>query len=205
MGYYLNSKMPITFFEKERNKRYFVDKSRLLADLIPVVKEGLSYICITRPRRFGKTMMANMVGAFFGKGYDSSDIFDSLEIADNPFYHEHLNRHDVIYIDFSKCNEGCQNYQDYITDIKEILREDLHEAFPDVKFRSKGTVNEDLARIFNDTGTRFVFVFDEWDYIFHRDYITETDKKNYINFLAVGIAYDFRTGEHHCRIEEVLI
>lgn len=31
---------------------------------------------------------------------------------------------------------------------------------------------------------RFIFVLDEWDYIFHRDFVTEKDKKAYLEFLS---------------------
>ena len=60
------------------------------------------HICITRPRRFGKTVMANMIGAFFGKGADSRDVFSGLRIAESKFFEKHLNQHDVIYIDCSR-------------------------------------------------------------------------------------------------------
>ena len=54
--------------------------------------------------------MANMVGAFFGKGADAGNIFDSLKIAKEDGYRKHLNRYDVIYIDFSKMPEECLSY-----------------------------------------------------------------------------------------------
>ena len=64
--------------------------------------DNQKYICITRPRRFGKTVMANMIGAFFGKGADSRDVFSGLRIAESKFFEKHLNQHDVIYIDCSR-------------------------------------------------------------------------------------------------------
>ena len=69
------------------------------------------HICITRPRRFGKTVMANMVAAYFGKGVDAGGLFDSLEIAGAEGYGENLNQFNVIAIDFSIKDDGCESYQ----------------------------------------------------------------------------------------------
>ncbi len=81
MGFYLNSAAPGALYKSETESPYFVDKSQLLEELIPFVQQGNKHICITRPRRFGKTVMANMIGAFFGKGSDTQDIFDALQIS----------------------------------------------------------------------------------------------------------------------------
>lgn len=75
MGIYLNSKAAFTLYQNETKKPYFVDKSLMLEELFPMVKEGSNYICITRPRRFGKTVMANMIDAFFSKACDGGDAF----------------------------------------------------------------------------------------------------------------------------------
>ncbi len=184
MGFYLNNSEPAEFYRNEKKKPYFVDKTEMLSVLIPLVEEGTSYVAITRPRRFGKTVMANMIGAFFGKAEECEDIFDDLKISGDDSYREHLNQHNVIYIDFSKNADNCENYNDYISDIQELLRDDLHEAFPSVRFREKGSVQEDLKRIFDATKEKFVFVLDEWDSVFHKSYVTEDDRESYIAFLA---------------------
>jgi len=67
MGVYLNSKNAYTMYKNETAKPYYVDKTQMLKELFPLVSEGTNYICITRPRRFGKTVMANMIGSFFPK------------------------------------------------------------------------------------------------------------------------------------------
>ena len=78
MGVYLNSAAPFYLYKSETEKPYFIDKSLLLEQLFSLVQTGNSHICITRPRRFGKTIMANMIGAFFGKGCPSDTLFLSL-------------------------------------------------------------------------------------------------------------------------------
>ncbi|MCD7763624.1 MAG: ATP-binding protein [Lachnospiraceae bacterium] len=184
MGYYLNSNKVYSLYESEARKPYFIDKTEMLFELITLAEQGNNHICITRPRRFGKSVIASMVGAFFSKGFDSSSIFDSLKIAGDKRYREHLNQHDVIYIDFSEAANISNNYQDFIDSITGILREDLHEAFPDVKFWEKAAVVQDLRKIHEKTKKSFIFVFDEWDCIFHKQYTTNHDKECFINFLA---------------------
>ena len=65
MGVYLDSKTGYALYKSETEKLYFVDKTLLLKELFPLVEEGSNYVCVTRPRRFGKTVMANMIAAFF--------------------------------------------------------------------------------------------------------------------------------------------
>lgn len=74
MGMYVNSKTAYTLYKSETLKPYFVDKTMMLKELFPLVKEGSNYLCITRPRRFGKTVMANMIASFFSKGRDADDL-----------------------------------------------------------------------------------------------------------------------------------
>ena len=115
MGIYLNSISSYSLYKSEYTRPYFVDKSSLLKELIPLAEQGNAHICITRPRRFGKTVMANMIGAFFSKGVESSDVFDRLQISADKDYRKHLNQHNVIYIDFSKMPGNCKSYMEYIT------------------------------------------------------------------------------------------
>ena len=65
MGNYLNTTAVYDTYRREHNSPYFVDKSKLLCELCPRVDTTANYICVTRPRRFGKSMAANMMAAFF--------------------------------------------------------------------------------------------------------------------------------------------
>lgn len=185
MGVYLNSTTSYTLYKSESEKTYFVDKTRLLTELFPMVTSGNNHICITRPRRFGKTIMANMITSYFSKAKDSSDIFDSLEIAKEEDYHCHLNQYHVIHISFNELPPRCQDYDRYIERIENILRHDLQEQFPHVNVHADDGVWDILNRVYSaDNATRFIFVLDEWDYIFHRGFVTDDDKKEFISFLS---------------------
>lgn len=184
MGTYLNSITPYTLYKSESLSPYFVDKTLMLRELFPYVSAGNRHICITRPRRFGKTIMANMISSFFQKASDSSDVFDSLAISQVDDYRRYKNQYNVIRIDFSKMPRNCDSYTQYIERIEALLIEDVKEAFPQVKINEADAIGDILESVFVQCGEKFIFVLDEWDFIFHRDFINEIDKEKYVAFLS---------------------
>lgn len=184
MGTYLNSITPYTLYKSESLSPYFVDKTLMLRELFPYVSAGNRHICITRPRRFGKTIMANMISSFFQKASDSSDVFDSLAISQVDDYRRYKNQYNVIRIDFSKMPRNCDLYTQYIKRIEALLIEDVKDAFPQVKINEADAVGDILESVFVQCGEKFIFVLDEWDFIFHRDFINEIDKEKYVAFLS---------------------
>lgn len=184
MGIYLNSKRAYQIYQNEKRRPYFVDKTMLLTELFPAVEQGTSYVCITRPRRFGKTVAANMLAAFFGKGYDSSALFGNLNVAKKPGYEEHLNRHNVISVDFSEVPRNCRDYGDYIERIERILLKDLIQAYPAADIDMDDAVWDALKAVFAAyDGEKFIFVLDEWDAVFHMPFLTKQDESEYLRFL----------------------
>ena len=184
MGIYLDSKTGYTLYKNETEKLYFVDKSLLLAELFPLVKEGSSYVCITRPRRFGKTVMANMLTAFFSRACDSKELFQSLKISTQKGYEGYQNQYAVISISFNDVAGECESYTQYIKRIEKKLIKDLKRAYPEVLFEEEESVVDILADIYAENeSAKFIFILDEWDYIFHQDFATDQDKKRYLTFL----------------------
>lgn len=185
MGMFLNSNAPYDKYKTVAEGLYFVDKTAMLEELIPALRQEQRFFCITRPRRFGKTVMANMIGAFFSKANDSSDIFDKLEIAGYDRYRNHLNQHNVIYIDFSETPETCRTYEQYICRISNGICRDLKICFPEIELCGDDAVWDQLSQIFEETGEKFLFVLDEWDAVFHMRFLTESEKKEYLQFLKL--------------------
>ena len=185
MSMFLNC---FTVYDRYRavlNSPYFVDKTLLLEELIPLLCQEQRFVCITRPRRFGKTVMANMIGAFFQKGADSCDIFDNLLIAGKEDYKNHLNRHNVIFIDFSEMPENCSSYSQYISRILSGLKQDLSNAFPELDIDKEKSVWDILTEKKKKNGQKFIFIMDEWDAVFHMSFITEDNRKEYLQFLKL--------------------
>lgn len=184
MGQYLNSKEPYDQYKTVMNGPYFVDKTEILEELIPALEQEQRFFCITRPRRFGKTVMANMIAAFFSNTKEPS-LFENLSVAKQEQYRKHVGHHDVIYIDFSEMPRECHAYQEYISRIQNGLVRDIQEAYPELMIEKSEAVWDILSLVFDKTGHKFIFVMDEWDAVFHMSFITERDRENYLLFLKL--------------------
>ncbi len=83
-------------------------------------------------------------------------------------YQGHKNRHNVVYLDMSKHPDICRNYHDYISAIIEGIRADLQETYPFLKKKKYHSVSQ----MFWESGESFIFLIDEWDSIFYKDFMT---------------------------------
>lgn len=100
MGIYLNPGNDA--FRMALNDDIYVDKSGLIEFVNDRIGKRNRFICVSRPRRFGKSMAAEMLAAYYGRNYASDDLFRNLAISKSNSYREHLNRHDVIVINTRK-------------------------------------------------------------------------------------------------------
>lgn len=178
--YYLNTSIPIINYTKALKQKIYVDKSGMIELLNELPGTSERYVCITRPRRFGKTINANMLASYYTKNFDTSALFDGLLVSSTTTYQRHRNRHNVIFIDFSRMPDICNSYTDYITSIRRKLREDLEEVYPALKKRMFDSSSDMLEA----TGDSFIFILDEWDSIFYKTFMTQNDKQNYLLFLT---------------------
>lgn len=176
---YLNTDGPYILFRDAVNSEIFVDKSMLIEKVSGNIRTGNRYLCITRPRRFGKSMNAHMLAAYYTKEIDTESLFNTLKISETKGYPVHRNRHNVIFADMSKAPDICLGYQDYISYVIRGLREDLEEAYPALRKKEYSSVSQ----MFKDSGESFIFIFDEWDSLFYRDFMTAADKSAYLFFL----------------------
>lgn len=184
MGIYLNSESAYTLYKSETQKPYFVDKSRMIEELFPLIEEGANHICITRPRRFGKTVTANMISAFFSKAREASDIFDRLKISTSQNYSKYRNQYNVIHISLNDISRQCTTYEEYITRIEQRLVRDLKRAYPQAELNGEESAVDALMEIYTENSeNRFIFVFDEWDFLFHQPFVTEKEKREYLSYL----------------------
>ena len=199
MGVYLNSKSPYGMFREDYSLTYYVDKTDILSELVPLVElkknsrertgvyqgKGLKYVAITRPRRFGKTIMANMIASYFGKGADSHEEFDTLKVSKYAWYKRHLNQHNVIHISFNEMPLNCNSYDNYINRFVKGLHLDLRKAYPDAEIDKDDDIWDALNKIYVYCGgEKFIFILDEWDYIYHQRFATDADKDNFTKFLS---------------------
>lgn len=168
-------------FQASLNAKIYVDKSGLIEYTNSVLASTDAYICNSRPRRFGKSITANMLVAYYSKGCDSEEMFSNLEISKSKDFKKHLNQYDVIHFDVQWCIEpagGSEHVVKYIS--KQILTE-LRQYYPSLN--EVESLPEVLSQINTETGNRFVIIIDEWDVLIRDHTVSETVQDGYIDFL----------------------
>lgn len=176
---YLNSDTAYTLYYKAINSEIYVDKTLIIEKLSAKIGTANQHICITRPRRFGKSINAYMIGAYYTKGLDSNSIFQNFAISKTSTYSAHLNAHNVCFIDMSRTPDACQDYHSYQSSIISKLKDDLLEAYPHLSQKEY----DSISYMLRDSGDSFIFILDEWDSIFYKDFMTQQDKNAYLSFL----------------------
>lgn len=149
-------------FAKYTNSEY-IDKTEMIAYINSTLGGTNMLTCVTRPRRFGKSMAASMLCAYYDKSCDSSALFDKYVIANDSSYKEHLNKYNVIYLDITNFISDYQDEDNIVRYIQEDIKEELMELFPDVKFSKREVLMTALMNVARQTGTKFICIIDEWD------------------------------------------
>lgn len=178
LNLYLNTDKPLKNYNELFNEEYFVDKSLIIKLLNKKINTKSKYVCVTRPRRFGKSSVADMLGAYYSKAVDSKNIFDKLKISKAYGYEDNLNKYNVISISFNRLSDVGNTYDDYINRIKINLKEDIKEMYSHIDVDKYLSIS-DLLESLSD---KFIFIFDEWDYIFNNN-LFEENQNDFLEFL----------------------
>ena len=108
-------------FISYKNNDVFVDKSLLIKETnARLNKEAKMFMCVTRPRRFGKSLALSMLNAYYSKGWDSRELFSDLKICDDPSFESHLNKHNVFYIDMNGLYSNLKDPKDFVAALRVI-------------------------------------------------------------------------------------
>lgn len=181
MGIYLNSGN--TGFERALNSKIYVDKTDMIALLMKRINTEQSCICMSRPRRFGKSVTANMIAAYFDKSCDSRMLFEGRKLGNAEHWDRYLNQFNVIKLDIADFRARTDNAESALEYISDVLFEELSEAFPDVALERKREPAGWLALIHEKKGEQFVIIIDEWDCLFRDDAEDKNGQEKYISFL----------------------
>ena len=160
MGVYLNPGNSL--FKEALNGQIYVDKSEMIAETNPLVNTPHKYICVSRPRRFGKSMAAAMLCAYYGVGQESRKLFEPLKIAQRPEWDKFLGKFDVIHWMMTEFVGKPTPMEKVIDRIAMRILNDLHNAYPNVKYDEEDLIYS-LSLFSQASGRQFVFVIDEWD------------------------------------------
>ena len=122
-------------FSEAVNSEIYIDKTRLLEYINRVINTTSKFICNSRPRRFGKSMTADMLSAYYSRGCDSKELFKNYEISTVSSYEKNLNKYDVIHFDVQWCMMDAGRMAPYVG----FTEAEVHDLFAERK-RGNATV-----------------------------------------------------------------
>ena len=169
-------------FTEARNSEY-VDKSGLIAVVNQTLFTRQKFSCVTRCRRFGKSMAAQMLCAYYDDSCDSRSLFADLKIAQEGSFEQHLNKYPVIYLDMTGFITRFKGDDSIVSHIDREVRADIHTAFPEVPAEEDDDLMTLLLRIVLKTGRPFFFIIDEWDAICREFPPGSKGMDSYVNWL----------------------
>lgn len=161
----------------------YVDKTGLITYINDVLDSTDKLTCISRPRRFGKTLAAKMLCAYYDKSCDSRALFEGLEISKEVSFEKHLNKYDVIYLDITWFISQAEKVENVISDIQLNVICELRETYPECILEQIKSLPVALTEIYKKTGDRFFFIIDEWDALFREEKENTDIQRDYLKFL----------------------
>ncbi|MBR5359414.1 MAG: AAA family ATPase, partial [Lachnospiraceae bacterium] len=180
MGIYLNPGNEN--FQEVLRQQIYVDKSMMIRVINDIISGGNKYICMSRARRFGKTVAQNMLAAYYSKGCDSREMFLGLKIADDPTFNENLNKFNLIQIDMNNEYQNTENKDELIKKINRKIRNEFLTAFDDVDFSDDDTLAECILRVYSVKSQTFIILIDEYD-VFVREQVSQKLFDEFLSFL----------------------
>ena len=161
MGIYLNPGNES--FKAIVSRKIYVDKTMMISELNEIMQESNKYLCISRPRRFGKTFAGNMISAYYSKGCDSRELFAPYKIASDESFERNLNKFNVIKLDINSEYRNALNKEALIIDITKEIRSEFSKQFPDIEFTDNDSIARCMLKVYSSRAEQFVIIFDEYD------------------------------------------
>ena len=181
MGSYLNPGN--NKFKRAVNSDIYVDKTGLIKYTNSIVDTLQSCVCVSRPRRFGKSMAADMLTAYYSKGCDSRELFSSLEIAKDENFEEHLNKYDTIFLNMQEFLSRSSNVKELLERVEGKVIRELKKQYPDVELYDENDLAETMQDIFAESECPFIVIIDKWDCIFREFKHDKAAQEIYLDFL----------------------
>lgn len=178
MGRYLNRGNDLLM--QARRSEIYVDKSGIISYLNSIMQTEDKYICVSRPRRFGKSMTASMISAFYDRTCSAQQDFAGMEILQTRDWEKYANRYNVLFLNMQNFVSSSSSVPELISEIQKKAGRELMREYADIEFSDPDSLPELMEDIYDETRIPFVIVIDEWDCLF-REY--KEDKKGQIKYL----------------------
>ena len=181
MGIYLNQNN--IMFQEVINSEIYIDKTMLIGELNRMICTSDKYVCISRPRRFGKSMAANMLTAYYSRGCDSREMFENFKISKADSFEKHLNKYNVISFDMQKFLVKTESVEEMIQEMEEEILDEVLAEYPQLEKYKRLDLSKAAGKVFAETGVPFVFIIDEWDCVLRYYKDDESAQKTYLDYL----------------------
>ena len=181
MGVYLNPGNEK--FERIIKSEIYIDKTGLLRYTNKVLNTMQEYICVSRPRRFGKSITANMLCAYYSRECDSKNLFSQFDIADDENFEKHLNRYNTIFLNMQEFLSQSESMEQMLSLIRKSLLWELLGKYPDFNYFDKTNLTRTMQDIYQNTKHAFVIIIDEWDCVFREYKQDKNAQEKYLDFL----------------------
>ncbi len=170
-------------FEISRNTRPYVDKSMIIELLNSKVNTENRFVCVSRPRRFGKTMTINMLSAYYDRQSDADALFQGMKITESKSFTRCSNSFNVIKINMQEFVSHAKNAVELIHTLSDYLLKEVLRSYPSLDYIDKGNLSYVLETVSEYTGIQFIIIIDEWDSLF-REYKDDRESQRlYLDFL----------------------
>ena len=180
MGIYLNPGE--VKFSEAVNSEIYVDKTEMIGYLNTVLRTEQKYVSVSRPRRFGKTIAANMLCAYYGRG-DSRALFGGLKLAGHENWDKYLNQFDVIRVVMTDFIKHGVEVSEGLAKLQKLVVRDLKKQYPSVDYFDTEDLIQSMADVYAETGEQFVIIIDEWDAVFRERKEDKDGQRLYLDFL----------------------
>ena len=181
MGRYLNPNN--NSFVSDCIDPLYIDKTLIIRETnANLGVRSSKFMCVTRPRRFGKTLALNTLSAYYSKGCDSRELFKGLAISKDSSFEKHLNKHNVLWIDLGKVYTGLKDPNLFVDEIQRRLVGELAKYYPNANVVGL-SLSDALAEVSLETGDKFIFLIDEWDVIYREEELNASLCDAYTKFL----------------------
>lgn len=170
-------------FRRSCSSEIYIDKTALIDLTNKAVNTEQNCICISRPRRFGKSMAANMLAAYYGKECNSKELFEPYKITKYESYKKHLNQYHVIFLNVQNALSRVKTIEEMLQYIQKEILTELRETFADKIPEDELILSAAMEKLYSKSREGFVFIIDEWDCVFRNKQIGNTEQTMYLDFL----------------------
>lgn len=180
MGIYLNP--GYENFRRTLAADIYVDKTMMIRELNRFIDKGNNYVCVSRPRRFGKTIASEMISAYYSKNQNSAQLFEGLKIHEDPCFFDKLNQYHVIKLDMNSEYMGNTDKNRIFKRLTEEIKKEFRAEFGQVELEPEDSLAQCIQRVYAATGETFIIIMDEYD-VFVREKVSEGLFDEFLTFL----------------------